>query len=88
VLQQGIAGDSHSELLQEPRSGLPSKSKRHVGEPAIQPVGASRVVTYEPGSRSAKIVLLQELSSQKNRRTCRRKVTGIPCQGRSESVRR
>jgi len=49
VLQQGVAGDFHSELLQEPRSGLSSKSKRDVGEPAIQSVGATRVVTREPG---------------------------------------
>jgi hypothetical protein len=49
VLQQGVAADFHSELPQEPRSDLSSKSERRVGEPVILPVGASRVVTYGPG---------------------------------------
>src|SRR5262249_28905396 len=40
-----------------------------------------------PGRRSVKIARGHVGSSQKNRRTCRRKRNGTPCQGMSASVR-
>jgi len=49
VLRQGAAGNRYHEILQESDSCLPTESERHVGAPHVQPVGVSRVVTYETG---------------------------------------
>src|SRR5829696_2475813 len=86
--EQDVPADHEPELRGKPGAGAPAQPQHDREQGLLQPLRLAGASKASSGSLSQKILLWQEVSSQKKRRTRTSSFTETPCQGKSETVRR